>query len=159
LGHVLIGVLAVLWVVVLAPPLLRARAAHRHSGDLSDYCRSLSKLGRNQRRVAVAAMGVRPPHVRAARRRAAERRRRAFTWLGSTFAATFVLAALSSARPLWLLCGLSLAALLAYTALVAHFQRVTRPLVGAVQLRNVAYLPVPSRAPARQLALRRTVNS
>jgi hypothetical protein len=170
LGQVLIGVLAVLWLLVLAPPLLRARAAHRHSNDLSDYCRSLSKLGRHQRRSGAAfgtpsAAATVSPRVRAARRRAAERRRRVFTWLGGSLAATFVLAALSSSRPLWLLCGACLAALLSYTALVAHFQRrATQPIVPLGQvarLSNVAYLRVPAATanPSRQLALRRTANS
>jgi hypothetical protein len=170
LGQVLIGVLAVLWLLVLAPPLLRARAAHRHSGDLSDYCRSLSKLGRHQRRTATAfaaptAAVALSPRARAARRRAALRRRRVFAWLGGSLGATFVLAALSSSRSMWLLCGVCLAALLSYTALVAHFQRrdtqPVMPLARPVRLSNVAYLrvPVAPADPTRQLALRRTVNS
>ena len=163
MGQVLIGVLAVLWLAVLAPPLLRARATHRRSGDLSDYCMSLSKLGRHPRRATTAVPGVMPARARAAHRRAAQRRRRVFSWLGGAVGSTFVLAALSSSRPMWLLCGVCLAALLAYVALVAHFQRrPTLPIAPSLPLTNVAYLRLPavtSRVPARQLALRRTVNS
>ncbi len=164
----LIGVLALLWLAVLAPPLLRARSTHRRNGDLSDYYTSLSKLGRHQRArtdlnshalMGIAPAAAVPARVRAARRRAAQRRRQVFTVLTGALGVTFVLAALSSSRPMWLACGVSLAALLAYTALVAHFQRIAA--MPPLPLPNVSYLParVPARVPPRELVLRRTANS
>ena len=161
----LIGVLALLWLAVLTPPLLRARAHHRTSGDLTDYYTSLSRLGRHQRRgrpvvlaggAPMTAARTASPRMRAAQRRATMRRRRVFTTLVSAVGATFVLGALSSSRIMWLLCGMCLAALLAYTALVAHFQRAAQMPV--VPLATVSYLRVPT-APRRELAYRRTVNS
>lgn len=168
MGSVLLILLAVLWAAAVLPPILRARSQHRSRDDLSEYCRSLSKLGGPNRRAGVAAS----PYARAARRRAAQRRRRTFAWLSGATAASFLFAIASGSRRAWLVSGFVFAALLAYTALVAHFQRgavagrtLARPAhVPPAHLANVAYLP--ARVPARvaagvpaPIALRRSVGS
>jgi hypothetical protein len=164
LGSVLLILLAVLWAAAVAPPILRARSQHRSRDDLSEYCRSLSKLGGPMRRTGAPSS----PYARAARRRAAQRRRRTFAWLAGATGASLLFALASGSRRAWLVSGFVFAALLAYTALVAHFQRgaaigrqLRRPAyVPPAPAANVAYLParVPQRV-AAPMALRRSVGS
>ena len=163
MGSVLLILLAVLWAAAVAPPILRARSQQRSRNDLSDYCQSLSKLGGSTR-----SAGGGSPRARAARRRAAQRRRRTFVWLGAATFGSLLVAVATGTRNAWLASGFVFAALLAYTVLVAHFQRaigagrqLRRPVhLPPARLANVAYLParVPSRVPA-ETALRRSVGS
>lgn len=163
MGSVLLILLAVLWAAAVAPPILRARSQHRNRNDLSEYCRSLSRLGGPARSGSAAS-----PRARAARRRAAQRRRRAFTWLAVATFGSLLVAVATGTRNAWLVSGFVFAALLAYTVLVAHFQRgastgrqLRRPVpMPSARLGNVAYLParVANRVPA-PIALRRSVGS
>ena len=131
-GALLLGVLAVVWLAVLTPPLLRSRAAHRQQPAFSDFYASLSSIGGHG-----GAVRVQRPSARV-RRRTAERRRRVFTTLGTTTAVSFVGAAFSGSGSMWTLFVLSLLALGAYVGLLVA---IARNAVGPVQVGTVHYLP------------------
>ena len=121
-----------LWLAVLTPPLLRARATHRAQPGFSDFYASLSSIGG----VNGEARVKRPSA--AARRRTAERRRRVFSTLGTTTAVCFVGAAFSDSGSMWLLFALSLVALLAYVGLLVA---LARSAVRPAPIGTVHYLP------------------
>lgn len=128
----LLGVLALIWLAVLTPPLLRARAAHRAQPGFSDFYASLSSIGGHG-----GAARVRRPSA-AARRRTAERRRRVFTTLGTTTAVCFVGAAFSGSGTMWLLFTLALVALGAYVGMLVA---IARSAVRPTTIGTVHYLP------------------
>ena len=175
-----LGILAVAWIVVLVPPVLRARADSRSRGDsIGDFQNRLGVLSRthpsrHSRRAARAARSdmrpvpgprlVRSPAATAlagpvsptrtwAAERSARRRREVVTVL---FAATTLSAATASALggAAWafqILCDL---VLLSYVVGMLWFRSNT-----AGRARTVRYLPQVRPRPAPAYALRRTASS
>ena len=157
----LIGVLGLVWLAVLGPPLLRSRSAHRRDNDFSAFYSSLSQL-RPQHAAGYSASRtggpVRSPEsARHARQRTAARRRRVYGTLFGVMAATFVLGSLGSSRPMWMLFSLATVLLVAYTAILVKMEHTGLAVVTTIEPANIAFLPV--RVAAPEFALRRTVNS
>ena len=174
-------VLAVFWVVVLVPPLLRARAEHVSRDSIRDFSFKIGALGHanapyrpapfrsKATRVAAAPLplNVRPvglPAVSyapssAAAERSALRRRQVFSVLGITSVVTLMLA-ISSTPGAWMMFAVATGLLVAYVGLVAYFRPGSAARIPLERLAQVRYLP-PAREqpPAPQLAYRRTVNS
>jgi hypothetical protein len=168
---VVLVVLAVLWAVVLAPPLLRARAEHVSRDSIRDFSFKIGALGRANAPYRVARLGTgRPAPLRAlpgtpvpaaafafdeAAERSARRRRQVVASLALACAVTFMLA-MSGSGGGWVLFGVCVALLGIYGALVAYFRQLSLE-----RLAKVRYLPTiaPPARPAAQFAYRRTVNS
>jgi hypothetical protein len=172
----------VFWVVVLVPPLLRARAEHVSRDSIRDFSFKIGALGHanapyrpapfrsNLTRAGAAAplpVNVRPaarpasaygPSV-AASERSALRRRQVFSVLAISAVVTLMLA-ISRTPGAWLMFAVSAGLLLAYVGLVAYVRPSSSARIPIDRLAQVRYLP-PARdqQPAPQLAYRRTVNS
>jgi hypothetical protein len=155
---VVLVILAVLWAVVLVPPLLRARTV-RSADSIDDFHSRLDVLERTQgvaaavtppgapgapRPVATARPAPRPPTG------AAKRRRDVVTVLLGAVAATFLLASATGSTLLWGVQVATDALLMAYVALYAWFRSLH-----AERDRKVRYLP--QRRP--ELLLRRSASS
>ncbi len=170
-------VLAVLWAVVLVPPLLRARAEHVSRDSIRDFSFKIGALGRANAPYRPAMLGsYRPPEPRvgqgvglvaavpvapfafdAAGEHSARRRRQVFATLALSCAVTFMLA-MSGSGGGWVVFGVCVALLLAYSAAVAYFRQLSLERIAKVRyLPTIA--PMPPVRPATQLAYRRTVNS
>jgi len=180
LSHVALVVLAVFWVVVLVPPLLRARAEHVSRDSIRDFSFKIGALGHanapyrpapfrtnRSRAAAPLPVNVRPaarpasaygPSA-AASERSALRRRQVFSVLGISAVVTLMLA-ISRTPGAWLMFAVATGLLVAYVGLVAYMRPSSSARVPIDRLAQVRYLP-PAREqqPAPQLAYRRTVNS
>jgi hypothetical protein len=156
---VVLVILAVLWAVVLVPPLLRARTV-RTADSIDDFHYRLGVLHRTQGMPAgpTAPPSAGPtaaavPSARPAPRPAtgaAKRRRDVVTVLLGVVAATFLVASATGSTFVW---GVQVAAdalLMAYVALYAWFRSLH-----AERDRKVRYLP--QRQP--ELVLRRSASS
>ena len=154
MSKLLLGALAVLWAAILAPPLLRARAANRGPVDFNDFYSSLSRVaGRNARGV-LPADPVERRRVILMRKRTAERRRRVLTALGAAVAITFFAASFGSGVGPWMLFAASTLMLIGYVALLVMMRRST---VAARALpADMRYLRTPVLAP--EFVMRRTAN-
>ena len=155
---VVLLILAVLWAVVLVPPLVRSRI--QQSGDsIDDFNYRLGVLSRTNGTVPAmpdprspAAFAPRPvTDTTPSLSPAAKRRRDVLTVLAAAVAATFILASVSGASILWAVQVLSDVLLIAYVGLLAWFRSLS-----VERDRTVRYLP--HHAPA-ELALRRTASS
>ncbi|HEX5614039.1 MAG TPA: hypothetical protein VFZ83_02690 [Acidimicrobiia bacterium] len=156
---VVLLILAVLWAVVLVPPLLRSRT--QQSGDsIDDFNYRLGVLGRTNGTFDPSAAPARVsplPPVRTDRPSArpltpaAKRRRDVMTILAAAVAATFILASVGGAPILWAVQVIADLLLVAYLALYAWFRSLS-----ADRERTVHALS--HRAPS-ELALRRIASS
>jgi len=161
-------ILAVLWAVVLVPPLLRSRG-QRSADSIVDFNYKLDMLGhmngsrRRRRRegapVMMAGSPVNPgalapvPYARpsTAAQRSARRRRAVFQALGGSFVATLLLATGEHALAFWLLQLTVDLLAVAYLALWAWVRSLE-----ADRIQKVRYIPE-LRVP--ELALRRSASS
>jgi hypothetical protein len=183
LSKLFLGVLAVAWIVVLVPPVLRARNDSRSRGDsIGDFQNRLGLLGRSHSRharrsartahapraithskltnrvsrspIAYPLAGpVEPVRTRGAER-SARRRREVVTVL---FTATMLSAAVAAAlggSAFWGLQILTDLLLLTYVSGMVWFRTS-----GADRMRNVRYLPQVRPRPVPAYALRRTASS
>jgi hypothetical protein len=175
---VVLLVLAVLWAVVLLPPLLRSRMTSTRSVDsIGDFNHKLGVLGRTNPSAMASAPMLAPPAVRTAplpvsrrtahapmpprtgsfapagaSQRAAKRRGDVLRVLVVATALTMALAYFTGSSLLWgvqLLTDLALAAFLGLWAWTRSVQ--------AERAEKVRFLPQQRRAP--ELALRRTASS
>jgi len=161
-------ILAVLWAVVLVPPLLRSRSQHT-ADSIVDFNYKLDVLGRTNGNLdeseepAVAApLPVHPVAVRrvparpSAAQRSAKRRRDVASALAVGVVLTLLLAVVSRAVALWMLQGLADLLAVTYAGLWAWWRSVQTE-----RLTKVRYMPdlrVPElRHPA--MALRRSASS
>lgn len=153
--------LAVLWALVLVPPLLRRRAQTRAEFPEFDRMR-LSFVGSTT--PATKRRHESPPT--AVRRSATQRRRRILALIGAAIFATLVTALVIRTRLAWGMHLLSYDLLIAYVALLARSrdkQPVRRPTVAPaprpVAVSSARRMPRPPvRLPAPQPALLRTAS-
>ena len=146
---VVLAILAILWAVVLLPPLLRARS-ERSSSGIGAYTSRLRVLGHGHGRPAVGSVVP----ARSGRRiplRTARRRRDVVSLLGMVTLVALAGAALSGDAVIWGLFLLSAASLGAYVYAVLHFERVA-----SERRVRVRYLAPRRVAP---VAVRRSVGS
>ncbi len=154
MSKLLLGALAVLWAAILAPPLLRARAANRGPVDFNDFYSSLSRVaGRNGARGVLPADPIARRRVLLMRKRTAERRRRVLATLGAAVGITFLAASFGSGVGPWMLFGLSTLLLLGYVGLLVALRRSNAARVLPADMR---YLRTPVLAP--EFVMRRTAN-
>jgi hypothetical protein len=155
-------ILAVLWAVVLVPPLLRSRS--QHSADsIVDFNNKLDVLGRTNGHLEVENLSAGEPSppspdrdlvpaLRAsAAQRSARRRRDAIRVLMASVTVTLVLAAVTHAAAAWALQILVDVLVAAYFALWAWARTLQ-----VERAEKVRYMPE-RRAP--ELALRRSASS
>ncbi len=141
-----------LWAAILAPPLLRARAANRGPVDFNDFYSSLSRVaGRNGAYGVLPTDPVARRRVVLMRRRTAERRRRVLATLGGAVGVTFLAASFGSGVGPWMLFGLSTLLLVGYVGVLAMLRRSN-----ALRPASVQYLRAPVLAP--EFVMRRTAN-
>jgi hypothetical protein len=145
LTHVLVlAILAVLWAIVLLPPLLRSRTG-RANDSIGDFNHRLDLLGRTNGAVGSPAVASSP------RRRALKRRRDVTRVLLSAAGLTGVLALASNMALMWALHVVVDLALIGFFALWTWARSVQAER--ALKVRRI-----PARA-ARDLALRRAASS
>lgn len=141
---VVLVILAAIWVLVLVPPLLRART-QRTNDSIDDFNHRLDVLGRTNGALRVEAMRV-PPAMKAARRR-----RDVLRSLVVAVVVTGLLGLATNIVAAWVLHALADVALLAFCGLWAW--------VRSVELERVLKVR-PLGAPARaELPLRRAASS
>ena len=147
-------ILALLWAVVLLPPLLRART-ERAGDSIGDFNYRLGVLGRtNGTLQATSSLSQGPvvnPYAPRPRVSAAKRRRDVLSGLVLTSALTFLAAYVTGAPALWAVHVLADVLLVAFLALWAWVRSLQQE-----QAHKVRYLH-PSRGP--ELALRRTAST
>ena len=144
--------LCLIWIAVLTPAVLRARAAHRQQPDFNDFYSSLSQLASPNGMCRSHGADPRErQRQQGIRRRTAERRRRVFNALGGTAMFTFTAAALGNSGLLWAVFGIVVFALVAYVAMLVTIAQNNRS-----RNLNVSYLSGP---PVVQFATQRAVNS
>jgi hypothetical protein len=161
-------ILAVLWAVVLVPPLLRSRRSQRSADSIVDFNYKLDVLGQTNghldiENVSAANQGPANPDRRlvpalraSATQRAARRRRDVVRALTASITVTVLLAAATHAPAAWALQILVDLMALAYLGLWAWLRTVE-----AARSETVRYMPerrVPERR-APELALRRSASS
>ena len=160
-------ILAVLWAVVLVPPLLRSRRSQRSADSIVDFNYKLDMLGhmngRRRRRAPAAPLPARVPAATAAlapvpyagpttaAQRSARRRRAVLQVLGGSLVATLFLAIGAHSLAFWLLQIVVDVLAAAYLALWAWVRSLE-----ADRIEKVRYIPE-LRVP--ELALRRSVSS
>ncbi|GIU86343.1 MAG: hypothetical protein KatS3mg009_0858 [Acidimicrobiia bacterium] len=153
-------ILAVLWAVVLVPPVLRAKRTERAGDSIGDFSYRLDVLSRTNGTgtrvrhraplVTPGRAGPRPLAPPSASQRAARRRRDVLTVLVAGAAVTFLGAYGLRITAFWSLQLLFDVALVAYLGLWAWVRSVQ-----AERSAKLRYLP----PPAPELALRRTGSS
>ena len=156
-------ILAVLWAVVLVPPLLRSRSG-RTADSIVDFNYKLDVLGQTNGHLEienVSAAGVPIPHVptralgpalrASAAQRSARRRRDVTRVLSASITVTLVLAAITQSPVAWALQILVDVMAIAYLGLWAWLRSVQLE-----RSETVRYMPE-RRAP--ELALRRSASS
>lgn len=144
--------LCLIWIAVLTPAVLRARAAHRQQPDFNDFYSSLSQLASpNTVHRSNSADPRERQRQQSIRRRTAERRRRVFNALGGSAMFSGTAALLGNSGLLWAAFGVVAFALVAYVAMLVTIAQNNRP-----RNLNVAYLSGP---PVVQFATQRVVNS
>ncbi len=172
-------VLAVFWIVVLVPPLLRARAEHVSRDSIRDFSFRIGALGTantprrshgmqslrmsasnthtaNLRPVSLPAEAYRPSM--AASSRSELRRRQVVSVLGISAVVNLMLA-VSGTQAAWLMFGVSTVLLLGFVGLIAHFRPTSSARVAIDRIASVRYLPSPqSEIREEQPAYRRTAN-
>ncbi len=146
-----LAILAVLWAVVLVPPLMRSRS-HRSPSSIVDFNYKLDVLGRTNGNVDLESQLKRA----SAASRSSKRRRDVMRVLAVLIGATLLIAALSGAPVAWGLQLFSDVLMVVYLSLWAWLRTVQ-----ADRLEKVRYLPEPhlprSRTP--DFALRRSASS
>jgi hypothetical protein len=170
--------LVLIWAVVLAPPLLRARTS-RSSDSIVDFKHRLGVLSRTNgaghrlpigRRPALPALSppvaaVRGPvapygaPVMTASQRATKRRRDITLGLGATAILTLAFAVLGNRQSLWLLHGVVDVLLIAYLGLVAYFRSLQMERHATVRYMAPRRAPQLALQTASDLPLRRTASS
>ena len=151
-GQLVLAVLGLVWIAVLTPALLRARAAHRHQPDFNAFYSSLSQLGNPSSSFrAHSTDPVDRRRMQLARRRTAERRRRVFNTLGGAALFSFAAAVLGNSATLWGVFGFAALLLGAYIGLLVMIARSVRPRTA-----QIAYLTAPI---TPQFVAQRAVNS
>jgi hypothetical protein len=170
----------VFWVVVLVPPLLRARAEHVSRDSIRDFSFKIGALGHanapyrpapfrstRNRPAAPLPVNVRPVGLppmaygpsSAAAERSALRRRQVFSVLGISAVVTLMLA-ISGTPGAWVMFAVASGLLVAYVLLVGYFRPSSSARIPLERLAQVRHLPpVREQTPAPQFAYRRTVNS
>ncbi len=144
--------LCLIWIAVLTPAVLRARAAHRQQPDFNDFYSSLSQLAHpNSSSRSNTSDPRERQRLQGIRRRTAERRRRVFNALGGAALFSFVAAALGNSAMLWAAFAIIALALVTYVAMLVLIAQNSRP-----RNLNVSYLSGP---PVAQFATQRAVNS
>lgn len=165
--------------IILVPPIMRARAEHVSRDSIRDFSFKIRALGganapyrpaafRSARPVAPApivrpAIGVNPtlPHVgypasSAGSERSAIRRRQVFSVLAIAVVVAGMLA-ISGTPGGWLLFAASGGLLAAYVGLIAWFRPASRARIPMDRLAQVRYLPqAPRQAPAAEYVYRRS---
>jgi len=139
-------VLAVLWIAVLVPPILRARGQQSRSDSVGDFHHKLSSLGRanGHRTRPSRASSTRPIFVPQgagpATMSATQKRRRdvLFVLLG-VVAATFLLAVLTRSMPFVALQVLADVVLLGYVYLLIQYKNRTHEQRSKVRYLGAAY--------------------
>jgi hypothetical protein len=170
----------VFWVVVLVPPLLRARAEHVSRDSIRDFSFKIGALGsanapyrpapfrtNRARGGSSLPVGVRTANLApvaygpssAAAERSALRRRQVFSVLGILVVVMLMLA-FSGTPGAWMMFAVSAGLLVGYVGLVAYLRPNSQARAPMDRLAEVRYLPsVPQQQPAPQFAYRRTAGS
>lgn len=168
-------VLAVIWVVVLVPPALRARAESRPADSISAFHRQLGVLSQARPRwgrqpLALASLpstnrrsqdwfDSQPRSVRSARPSAAahqstqKRRRDVFVTLIVAMAATLLLGFVPFLRVMWAVNAVIDGLFVAYVALLIHYRNVA-----AERDMKVRFLPTPQPKLEPAFLMRRSAN-
>jgi hypothetical protein len=167
-------------VIILVPPIMRARAEHVSRDSIRDFSFKIRALGganapyrpaafRTTRPTAPAPI-VRPavgvnlagstqgvyPGSSGGSERSAIRRRQVFSVLAIAVVVTGMLA-ISGTPGGWLLFGVSVGLLGAYVGLIAWFRPASRARIPMDRLAQVRYLPpAPRQAPAPEYIYRRS---
>ena len=142
-------ILAVLWAVVLVPPLLRSRTEARRSDSIGDFSYRLGVLSKTGGHASAAGSQPRG-YARAGMSRAQRRRRDVLIVLGGLAVLTLGVAAGTGSSMMWAVQLLADALLVVYVLALVRMKNVA-----SERRAKVAYLP--SRQP--ELVLRRTGSS
>jgi hypothetical protein len=166
MGVPVLILLAIVWAIVLVPPLVRNRADLRPGSSVSSFRQDLAVIGRTTptsafRPSSLPAIGPGAPSARSAaplagtpsgRAAARKRRRDVLFALGGVVGFTFLLA-LAFGGPLLLLHLLADGALAGYLYLLVQMRKMAEE-----QAVKVRYLAAPPQSQPRLVAVRRTAS-
>ncbi len=161
-GVVALVIIGAFWIVVLVPPIVRARAEHVSRDSIRDFSFKIRALGGANAPYRPAALrSGRPPmgatgqlvrpagrpvpgapaaYSSAASERSAIRRRQVFSMLG-LFALVAFMLAISGMSQGWIVFGFAIVMLAGYSALVAIYRPAARARIPLERLAPVRYLP------------------
>jgi hypothetical protein len=162
MGVPVLILLAIVWAIVLVPPLVRNRADLRPGSSVSSFRQDLAVIGRTTPTsslrppslpsVNVAGPGAAIPGTPSGRSAARKRRRDVLFTLGGLAGFTFLLA-LAFGGPLLMLHLLVDAALAGYVYLLVQMRKMAEE-----QAVKVRYLAAPPQSQPRLVAVRRTAS-